>query len=125
MTTNDLNQQLALMGKTALESMRDLGNINAKMVEKLSEQQLAILNTCLEASSKEIEIVTTCQTPNEILAQQSALADQYNQRMIDIVRTTNEVLEECKAELSVWAEKGVDTATKAASGKSNGRLKGR
>jgi phasin family protein len=125
MTTNDLNQQLSLMGKTALQSMRDLGNINAKMVEKLSEQQLAILNTCLEASSKEIEIVTSSHSPGELLAYQSALADEYNQRMIDIVRTTNEVLEECKAELHAWAEKGVDTATKTASGKSNGTLKGR
>ncbi len=117
--TKELNQQLSEMGKSALDSMKELGQINSKMVERLTEQQLAILNTCLEASSKEIEIVTSAHDPNELLKYQTALANEYSQRMIDLVRTTNEVLEECQSELSAWAEHGVSSVTKAATGKSN------
>ncbi|MGH8583978.1 MAG: phasin family protein [Gammaproteobacteria bacterium] len=102
--------QWASLGKSALESMKELGEINARIMEKMTEQQASILNTCLEASAKEIELVSAAKDPSELLAKQAALANEYNARFVEIVRATNDILTECKTELSQWAEKGMEKA---------------
>jgi phasin family protein len=104
----ELIDQWANLGRSALESMKELGEINAKILAKMTEQQQAILNTCLEASAKEMELVSTAKDPKELLVKQSTLAAEYNAKFIDIVRATNEILTDCKSELSTWAEKGVE-----------------
>jgi len=104
----ELIEQWATLGKSALDSMKELGVINAKIVEKMTAQQQAILNTCLEASAKELELVSTSKDPKDLLARQAALSSEYNSKFVDIVRTTNDLLSECKNELTKWAEKGME-----------------
>ncbi len=37
--TNDITKQWEEISKTAIESMQELGSINTKVIEKLTEQQ--------------------------------------------------------------------------------------
>lgn len=106
----ELIDQWASLGKGALDSMKELGEINAKIVGKMTEQQQAILNACLEASAKEMSLVSEAKDPKDLLANQAALAQEYNAKFVEIVRATNDLLTECKNELSAWAEKGVEKA---------------
>ncbi len=115
--TDDMTKQWNEISKTAIESMKELGSINTKLIEKLTEQQLAVLNTCMEASQKEIDLATSeknAQTPQALLAAQAELVAEYNSRLINIVQSTGEILKDCNSEINSWADKGMNVAQKSA-----------
>ncbi len=106
--TNDATKKWGEISKTAIKSMKELGNINTKIIEKLTEQQLAILDTCMEASKKEIEMATTSknmQNPQSLLTAQAELASEYNNRLMSIVQSTGEILKNCSSEVTHWTDK--------------------
>ena len=96
----------------ALDSLKELGEINTKLVTRLSQQQLEMLNTSLEAAAKETRLVSETKGYNELVAGQSSLAAEYNRKFLDIVRTTTGLLEETRNELTAWVEKGMKTVEK-------------
>jgi phasin protein len=115
MMANDITKQWNEISKTAIESMKELGNINTKVIEKLTEQQLAVLNTCMEASQKEINLATSeknIQDPQSLLAAQADLVAEYNSRLMAIVQSTGEILKDCNNEINNWADKGMAVAPK-------------
>ena len=115
--TNDITKQWNEISKTAIESMKELGSINTRVIEKMTEQQLAVLNTCMEASQKEIEMATSgtnAQNPQALLAAQADLMAEYNSRLMNIVQSTGDILKDCNSDITDWAGKGMNTAQKSA-----------
>ena len=115
--TNDITKQWNEISKTAIESMKNFGNINTKVIEKLTEQQLAVLNTCMEASQKEINLATSeknVQDPKALLAAQAELVAEYNSRLMTIVQSTGEILKDCNTEITDWADKTMNATPKTA-----------
>ena len=115
--TNDITKQWSEISKTAIESMKELGNINTKVMEKLTEQQLAVLNTCMEASQKEIELAASSentQNPQTLVAAQAELMAEYNSKLMTIVQSTGDILKNCNSEITNWADKGMHIAQKTA-----------
>ncbi len=104
----EMIDQWAALSRSALESMKELGAINARLVGKMTAQQEAILSSCLEASAKEVNLISGVKDPKDLLAQQAALASEYGAKFVEIVRGTNDLLSECKNELSAWAERGME-----------------
>lgn len=104
----EMVDQWAALGKSALESMKELGEINARIVERMAEQQEAILNTCLEASFKEMELLGDAKDSKDLLAKQATLAREYSAKMVEIVRGTSDLLADCKNELTSWAQRGME-----------------
>ena len=115
--TNDITKQWNEISKTAIESMKELGNINTRVIEKLTEQQLAVLNTCMEASQKEIDLAASeknVQDPQSLLAAQAELVAEYNSRLMSIVQSTGDILKDCNSEFTNWADRGMSVAQKSA-----------
>ncbi len=115
--TNDITKQWNEISKTAIESMKELGSINTRVIEKLTEQQLAVLNTCMEASQKEIEMASSgknAQAPQALLAAQADLVAEYNSRLMNIVQSTGDILKDCNSEITSWADKGMSATQKSA-----------
>ena len=113
--TNDITKQWSEISKTAIESMKELGNINTRVIQQLTEQQLAVLNTCMEASQKEIEMAASgknAQNPQALLAAQAELMAEYNSRFMNIVQSTGNILKDCNNEIMDWADKGMNIAQK-------------
>ncbi len=115
--TDDITQQWNKISKTAIESMKELGSINTRVIEKLTEQQLAVLNTCMEASQKEIEMASSgknAQSPQTLLKAQADLIAEYNGRLMSIVQSTGDILKDCNSEITSWADKGMRVTQKSA-----------
>ncbi len=115
--TDDITKQWNEISKTAIESMKELGSINTRVIEKLTEQQLAVLNTCMEASQKEIEMASSgknAQNPQALLKAQADLMAEYNSRLMNIVQSTGDILKDCNSEITSWADKGMSIAQKSA-----------
>jgi hypothetical protein len=114
--TNDITKQWNEISKTAIESMKELGSINTKLIEKLTEQQLAVLNTCMQTSQKEIDLAASeknVQDPQALLAAQAELVAEYNSRLMKIVQSTGDILKDCNNEITSWADKGMNVAQKS------------
>lgn len=114
--TNDITKQWDAISKTVIESMKELGNINTKVMEKLTEQQLAVLNTCMEASQKEIELAASgknTQDPQALVAAQAELMAEYNSKLMKIVQSTGDILKDCNSEIINWTDKGMNIAQKS------------
>lgn len=114
--TNDITKQWDAISKTVIESMKELGNINTKVMEKLTEQQLAVLNTCMEASQKEIELAASGENahdPQALVAAQAELMAEYNSKLMKIVQSTGDILKDCNSEIINWTDKGMNIAQKS------------
>ncbi len=117
MMTDDITKQWNEISRAAIASMKELGNINTRVIEKLTEQQLSVLNTCLEASQKEIEMAASgknAQDPQTLLAAQAELTAEYNSKLMEIVQSTGVILKDCNSEITSWADKGMNVTSKAA-----------
>lgn len=110
----ELLDQWSKLTRTAFDSLMELGGINTKLMDKLSEQQQEIMSAGLEASAREAKLVSTSKDFQELLTGQTALAEEYNQKFLRTVRKTIDVLNECREELATWVEKGVAPATSEA-----------
>ncbi|MGH8509812.1 MAG: phasin family protein [Gammaproteobacteria bacterium] len=113
----EMIDQWAALSKSALESMQELGEINAKLVKRMTAQQEAILSACLEASAKEMNLVGVAKDAQDLLAKQADLASEYGAKFVEIVRGTNDLLSECKNELSAWADRGMEKTVAPFAGK--------
>jgi phasin family protein len=116
MVNNDMTENWNSIAKAAMNSIKELGNINVRVIEKLTEQQLAVLNTCLEASQKEIDLASKTRNPDEIIRMQSELIAEYNARLMNILQNTGTILSSCNSEITHWAEESVAATTKATEG---------
>ena len=114
MTSDDMTEHWNNIAKTAMDSIKELGNINVRVIEKLTEQQLAVLNTCLEASQKEIDLASKTRNPEEIINMQSELIAEYNTKLMGILQNTGAILSSCNTDISAWAEKSVAATTSKA-----------
>ncbi len=117
MMTDDITKQWNKISRAAIASMKELGNINTKVIEKLTEQQLSVLNTCLEASQKEIEMAASgknAKDPQALLAAQAELMAEYNSKLMEIVQSTGVILNDCNSEITRWSDKGMNATAKAA-----------
>jgi phasin family protein len=110
MTDNNITEHWNNIAKTAMNSIKELSNINVRVIEKLTEQQLAVLNTCLEASQKEIDLASKTKNPEEIINMQSELIAEYNSKLMGILQNTSAILSNCNSDITSWAEKSI-TAT--------------
>ena len=108
---NEILDQWAMVSRQALESMKELGQINERILTRMTEQQQQILSACLEATSLELQMMGGAKDPKDLLAKQAEVVSQYSNKFVDIVRSTNDLLADCRSELSAWMEKGVAAAS--------------
>lgn len=108
---NDITKQWNEISKTVIQSMEELSNINTNVIEKLTEQQLAVLNTCMEASQQELNLTTTkahTKDPQALLVAQTDLVAQCNNKLMAIVQSTGKILKDCNNEIINWTDKSMN-----------------
>lgn len=107
---NELINQWNQLNRQALDSFRELGEINARAASRIFQQQLEFVNASVEAGVRRLNQVYEPQLSRQLLGVQTALAGELNEKFVAAARRTNEVLVQSNSELSAWAEKGVRTA---------------
>jgi phasin family protein len=107
--------ELSKLGSDAYDSLKELAEINTKTAEKLSAQQLEILDTCLDTGSKQFSLATEAKDVKDILTAQANLATEYNEKVLAFARNTTAILTESKDEIAAWLEKGVESVSASTS----------
>jgi len=97
-------EQWGKLNRVAFESLKELTAINVKLVERLSEQQLELVGLTVEASLKGANLAVAAPAYKEFVSGQAALASDYNEKVLGIVRKTGGVFAEARDQYSEWTE---------------------
>ena len=92
---------------TVLESLKELGEINTRFVDKLAKQQIEVLNKYVAEGPSQVKTLSEAKGYKDLLTTQSTLIKQYNEEFMGLLRQTTKIMSDAKDEYSAWVEKGV------------------
>ncbi len=96
------------LSNSAYASFKELGEIGTKATEKLAEQQLGFLSTFMDTGVKHLTLYSESKGYKDLLSGFTKLSTEYNDKLLDTLRKTTEVLMESKDEFTSWAEQAID-----------------
>jgi len=98
--------------RTALDAVKELTELNTKLLERTSEQQFELANASLDAGVKGAQLVSEPRSYKDFVSGQTALVTEYGDRVLKIVRRSNEVAAELRDEYAAWLEGKVREAAR-------------
>lgn len=99
--------------KNAMESAKTLGEINSKLVEQVVKQQMKAADLVFESSVKQAKLVQETKEIKDLMADQSALVEEYTDKFVELARSNASLAQEAGSEYKAWIEKGVKEADSA------------
>lgn len=108
---NEMIQQWTKLNKAAMEAIKELGEINTNAMTSLTQRQADMINLYMEGGAKQLEALSETKGVQDIVAAQSRLFVDLNEKLMENTRQTVDELVNVKDKLSAWAEKGMEQAT--------------
>lgn len=101
-------------GQKALAAAKELETINTGTIEKLTGQQIELTNAAFETGSRYLAAITEVKAYQDLLAEQTRLATEYNEKLIESARATADILAETREAYQAWLETNMKAATENA-----------
>jgi len=101
------------LNRTTVASVRRLGEINARTLERLGERQMAVTHECIDGSVKQMELLGQARGIQDVLSAQSRLVADLNGKIVEHFRLTTGILMEARSELADWMQSGVQAGIEA------------
>lgn len=108
---NEVLENLNKLGKVSLNATKELYGINNRIVEQITEQQLAYANLYVETATRQLKLVGEAKGYNEVVRGQTEIVNDISKKAQGIARNTIDIINESKDEVSAWVEKGVQEAS--------------
>ena len=105
MMTNDFLAMFNGTGQASYSNFQELGAINMKAVQKLTELQLNLLTLGLESSAEQAKILMDSDNYENLLAIETGIATEYGNKWLGITQGISEILSESSQEYVDWAGK--------------------
>ena len=106
----DFVDQLTNAGKTSYQSIQELGAINAKAIQKLSELQFKFASYNIETGIEQTKLFTSTTSYKDLLAAESEIASDYSAKALDFSKQAASILSDSRDEIMSWFEKGFNKA---------------
>ena len=110
MIQNDLIKQWTESNKAAMDAIKELGEINMNAMSSLTQRQQDMVNLYMEGGTKQLEALDGAKGVPDVVAAQSRLFSELNEKLMDNARQTMNDLVDVKDKLSAWTEKGMENA---------------
>lgn len=98
----------AQFGNMSYASLKELGEISTKAFEKMGEQQLGLVSTYVDTGIKHVTLMTESRGYQDLMAGQTKLMTEYNEKVLDAVSKTTEIMTDSKDEMAAWFEKTLE-----------------
>ena len=99
--------------KAALESAKKLGDINFRMLERIAERNLEFTADYLATGVESLKLFGESKDPQKAVNGQVKLVSDLNEKIVDHVKKTAEVLADAKGEYTEWFEAGMKSVTES------------
>ncbi len=108
---NEIIETMNKLGKSSYDAMKELYDINMRILSQISEQQAAYINLMMECATSQMDMVGQSKDYKDILSSQTSLINDTNEKVQGIARNTVDIMNESKDEVSAWVEKSVKEAS--------------
>ncbi|MGB0468217.1 MAG: phasin family protein [Pontibacterium sp.] len=100
----DMNKTLS----QSMEPFKDLVNIQTKMLEELTRQQMACTKSCIEATIQQTKEMQMCQTPADLMSLQQSYAKQMETTLKDASEHNMQALGEARVAMERLTQDAFD-----------------
>jgi len=100
----EILEQWSKITRTGLDAIKELGELNTRLFERASQQQLELTQASIDASVKGAQLASESRSYKEFVSGQAALATEYGEKVLKTVRKGNEAAAELRDEYSAWFE---------------------
>jgi phasin family protein len=104
---NELMEMVNQFNENMFTSAKRLGELNLRTFEQIAAKQAEIVNSCLESSAKQYEVLTTAKDYKDAMNAQSALLKGCNEKFLANMRETAEMMTAVRNELTEMVEEAV------------------
>lgn len=110
MKANELMNDWLENSKAAMEPARRLGDIAQRAMEKVSEQNLAMVKEYMEMNARALQMMTSVRDPRALVTEQVTLAKELGDKILANAELFGKLAAETQAELVKWAEDATEAA---------------
>lgn len=121
--TNDIIEQMTAGGQASYEAIQQLGAINTKTIQKLTDIQFSLATMGVESSIEQMKLINNTNNYTDLISAESDLASTYSNKVIEVTRQAAEVLTESQEEIAKWAESNTSTLTETKKPKAKAKAK--
>ena len=98
--TKSLNQ--------SMEPFKDLINIQTRMLEELTRQQMECTRSCIEATIAQTRELQKCKTPQDLMSLQKTYASELEQNLRSTSEHNLQALEEARSQIEQLTQDPLD-----------------
>ena len=109
----DILSNIERLNRTTVDAAKRLGEINTRAIERLSARQLEATSDYLEGGVRHAQLLGEAKGLRDVLAGQSRLAAELNEKLVEHMRQTAAILAEVRGEYANWVEDGLKAASEA------------
>ena len=102
---SDFNQDVMV-------SAQKLADINTNLLKNLAQQKMDMVGIWVETTNKQIQTLTQTKRVQEVLEGETQLAAEFNQKVLNNYRSTLDVWDDAKKQLTDWTQGNLKTAEK-------------
>lgn len=106
---NEIFEQFVSAGKASYENLQQLGAINTKALQKLTELQFSLATMGIESGVEQAKLLSSTSSYKDLISAESELANQYSSKMMDLGKQTADVLNESGEEFFALLEKSAES----------------
>lgn len=110
---NELVENLSTAGKASYDALQELGAINSKTFQKLTDIQFSLATLGIESSVEQMKLINSTSTYNDLVNAESELATDYSSKVMEITRQAADVLNESREEVSDWVKSSMSFAVES------------
>jgi phasin family protein len=103
--TNEFITQFNDAGKSSYETFQQFNVINVETMQKLAALQFSLTNLNVESTVAQAKLLTSGTAPQELFAAESALANAYGEKLMEITSETTDLLTKSRDEIVTFTEK--------------------
>ena len=111
---NDYFKSLNDFNTNAMEAVKELGELNSKLMEKTVALQMKAADLMVEGSMKQGQVVQETKEVKDYLAKQASLVEEYAGKFVELAKSNVALAQEAGEEYKAWAEKNMKAADAAA-----------
>ena len=104
---NEVLSNIEKMNQTGLDSVKRLGEINARVLGRVAEYQLAVASDYIDGGVKQLQLLGEVKDPKDALSAQSKLVAELNEKLVSRAKEAVQVMMETRDELIGWVEDGI------------------
>ena len=102
----DVIDNVTQANKKAVDAMINFNKIALRAQSQLARQQLAALENCIEAGTKQMKLAGETRDPKELMAAQSEVAVALGEKLVAVAQESLEIQAKTRDELAAWIEDG-------------------